>query len=58
MQAWDLVKVIAEGEHHGRAGLVQAVSSDGTNEVKLDETETHQEGVENFTDDQLQLLGR
>lgn len=56
MQAWDLVKVI-DGEYAGRAGLVQSSGPDG-NLVKLDETETHEAGVETFTDAQLTLLGR
>lgn len=57
MQAWSIVKVKQEGEHLGRAGIVQ--TSVGTaNQVKLDETETHEEGVMEFADEELTFLGQ
>lgn len=56
MQAWNLVKVTAEGEHKGRAGMV--VRSQGTiNTVKLDAAIDKPEVIVNFDDSELQLLG-
>lgn len=58
MQAWANVKVKDEAsEHFGRAGIVQS-SSGTSNEVKLDENDTHQEGIETFEDDQLTFLSQ
>lgn len=58
MQVWDQVKVSNEkSEHFGRAGVVEKVS--GTvHHVNLDETETHESGVETFDEADLVFLGR
>lgn len=58
MQVWDQVKVKKEdSEHVGRAGVVEKV--DGTTvHVNLDETETHESGVEEFDEADLVFLGR
>ena len=57
MQAWDQVKVTAEGKYQGRAGLVIRFAID-VNTVKLDETREAQGEVQNFADSELTLLGR
>lgn len=57
MQAWDQVKVTAEGKYQGRAGLVIRFANE-VNTVKLDETPEAQGEVQNFADSELTLLGR
>lgn len=57
MQAWNSIKVKKEGdEHHGRAGMVLKVDGDEIT-VKLDETETHQDGEAVFDRSELELIG-
>lgn len=61
MQVNDQVQVKPDGksEYKGRAGRIEARDEKtGINTVRLDETPTHEEGHEDFHDDDLKLLGR